>query len=144
MTLEARLEEIERQSLEIEAQFGRPEVASDPDALRRLGREQARVGPVVEAYRRLRAVRIELAGARDVRDHEHDAEMRELAKAEVEHLETEEARLLEELKLLLVPRDPNDDRDVIVEIRAGTGGEEAALFAQQLFRMYKMYGERSR
>ncbi len=143
-TLEQRLDEIERQSREIEAEFSRPEVGSDPDALRRLGKEQTRLAPVVAAYRRLRQVRDELWGAVEVRDHEADGELRELAKEEVERLEAEEARLLHELKLLLLPRDPNDDRDVIIEIRAGTGGEEAALFAAQLFRMYVRYAERRR
>jgi peptide chain release factor 1 len=144
MSLEGRLVEIEAQAREIEAQLSRPEVLADHDALKRYGREAARIAPVVAVSEQLRAVRTELEGARDVREHEGDAEMREMAQEEIERLTAAEAALLERLRLLLLPRDPNDDRDVIIEIRAGTGGEEAALFAAKLFRMYVRYAERHR
>jgi peptide chain release factor 1 len=119
-------------------------VASDPEALRRLGRDLARLEPLVTAWDRLRAVRRELDGARYLRDAEPDGELREMAKEEVRRLEDAEATLVEELRVVLLPRDPYDERNVIVEIRAGTGGEEAALFAAQLFRMYARYAERHR
>jgi peptide chain release factor 1 len=144
VSLDERLIEIEAQSAAIQAELSRPEVHVDPAALKRYGRELARLEPVVAVYRRLRATRAELDGAREVRDHEADSEMRDMARDEVARLEADEARLLEELKVLLLPRDPNDDKDVIIEIRAGTGGEEAALFAAELFRMYLRYADRHR
>ena len=145
MSLDARLAEIEGQWREIQAQLERPEVVSDPESLKRLGREMARIEPVVSVYTELRALRHELAGARDVReDHAAGAEMREMARDEVERLEAAEAELVDRIRLLLLPRDANDERDVIIEIRAGTGGEEAALFAAELYRMYVRYAERHR
>jgi peptide chain release factor 1 len=144
VTLEARLDEIERQSGELQTELSRPEVASDPDALRRLGKELARLEPIVAISRELSDTRSELAGARELRDRDADAELREWARQEVEQLERREQDQLERLKLLLLPRDPNDDRDVIVEIRAGTGGDEAGLFAAELFRMYQRYADRRR
>jgi peptide chain release factor 1 len=144
VTLEARLAEIERQTGELQTELSRPEVASDPDALRRLGKELARLEPIVAISRELSDTRSELSGARELRDRDADAELREWARQEVEQLERREQEQLERLKLLLLPRDPNDDRDVIVEIRAGTGGEEAGLFAAELFRMYQRYADRRR
>ena len=142
MTVEERLGEIERQSREIQAELARPEVASDPAALRRLGKELSRLEPIVSAYQELRRARADLAGAREIRDHDPDAQLREWAKEEVERLEALERQLVERLTVLLLPHDPNDEKDVIIEIRAGTGGEEAALFAAELFRMYAKYAER--
>ena len=144
MTLDARLEGIEEQFGELQGALSRPEVASDPEELRRLGRELRRLEPIVGAYQQLRKVRDELAGAREIRDHEADPELRAWAREEVERLDARETALLEELRVLLLPRDPNDEKDVIVEIRAGTGGEEAALFAAELFRMYAAYAQRHR
>jgi peptide chain release factor 1 len=141
MGLNERLDALERRLMEIESEWTRPEVASDPEQRRTLGREQAQLDPIVAAYRRLRAVRDQLASAREA---EGDPELRELARDEIEQAQTEEQELIGQLRLLLLPRDPNDDKNVIVEIRAGTGGEEAALFAAQLFRMYKRYAERHR
>ena len=100
--------------------------------MRRLGRELARLEPVVAAYRQLEEARRELRGAREMRDAESDDELKQMARDEIDRLEALEARLLEDLRVLLLPRDPNDDRDVILEIRAGAGGEEAALFASEL------------
>lgn len=139
MGLDERLDALERRLTEIEAEWLRPEVAADPEQRRALGREQSQIDPIVETYRRLRAVRAQIAAAREA---ESDPELRELARAELDQAEREEPALTEQLRVLLLPRDPNDDRNVIVEIRAGTGGEEAALFAAQLFRMYKRYSER--
>ncbi len=144
MTLEARLDEIERRLDEIEAEWARPEVASDPETGRRLGREQAQLAPIVANHRALREVRTQLAAARRDRDAESDPEFRELARQVVDELEAREVQLTEELRVQLLPRDPNDDRDVIIEIRAGAGGEEAALFAAELLRMYLRYAERHR
>jgi len=142
MSLDARLEELERRLAEIEAEWSRPEVASDPERSKYLGREQSRLAPVVDNARLLREARAQLEGARRDRDAEADAETREMARQIVDELEAEETRLTEELRLALLPRDPNDDRNVIIELRAGTGGEEAALFAAELFRMYGRYADR--
>ena len=140
--IDTKLAEIARQYDALQEELGRPETATDPAALRRLGKELARLEPVVEAFRRLEATRVELAGARQVRDSASDEELRLLARDEIARLEAQEERLTEELKVLLLPRDPNDERDVIMEIRAGAGGEEAALFAAELLRMYLRYAER--
>jgi len=120
-----------------------PEVASDPSRLTEVGRELAGLEPIVTAIRSWNAVRDELAGAREM-THDPDDEVRAMARDELDTLEKREATLADELKLLLVPRDPNDDRNVIIEIRAGAGGDEAALFAADLFRMYARYAERRR
>jgi peptide chain release factor 1 len=105
----------------------------------------ARLEPVVQAFQKLEATRAELAGAREMRDGgDADPEMKAMVADEIDRLSADEARLLEEMKVLLLPRDPNDDRDVILEIRAGAGGDEAALFAAELYRMYVRYAERHR
>jgi peptide chain release factor 1 len=137
-----KLEEIARQYDGLQADLARPGTIADPAELRRLGRELARLEPVVGAYRRLEAVRAELAGVREIRDREPDDELRALARDEVIRLEAAEAELVGELKVLLLPRDKADDRNVIMELRAGAGGEEAALFAAELLRMYTRYAER--
>jgi peptide chain release factor 1 len=142
--LEAKLAEVAGQYDGLQAELAKPEVVADPDAIRRLGKELARLEPVVAAYRRLGDARHELAGARELRDEASDDEMRTMAREEIDRLEAEESRLVEELKVLLLPRDPADDGDVIMEIRAGAGGEEAALFAGELLRMYLRYAERHR
>ena len=141
MSLDDRLEALEQRLGEIENEWSRPEVAADPDMRRELGREQASIEPVVNVYRRLKVVRAQLAAAHDA---ESDPELRELAHDEIDTAEREETGLVEQIRVLLLPRDPNDDKNVIVEIRAGAGGEEAALFAAQLFRMYNRYAERHR
>ncbi len=140
--LEAKLAEVARQHDELQSELARPEVIADPNQIRRLGKEIARLEPVVAAYRRLAVTRAELAGARELRDETGDEEMRSMAREEVDRLEADETRLVEELKVLLLPRDPADDGNVIMEIRAGAGGEEAALFASELLRMYLRYAER--
>jgi peptide chain release factor 1 len=144
MTLDARLDALEQRLGEIEQEWSRPEVASDPEISRRLGQEQAQISPVVEDYRKLRTAREQLEATRRYRTTESDPEFRDLAAQEIDQLEAEEARLIESLRVHLLPRDPNDERDVIMEIRAGTGGEEAALFAAELYRMYLRYAERHR
>ena len=142
--LDAKLAEVADQYDDLQAQFSLPETSADPDALRRLGRELARLEPVVAAYRQLEEARRELSGAREMRDAESDDELKQMARDEIDRLENLEARLLDDMRVLLLPRDPNDDRDVILEIRAGAGGEEAALFASELYRMYARYADRHR
>jgi len=144
MSLEARLDELERRLTEIEAEWSKPEVAADPGRSKSLGREQARIGPIVENHRRLKVVQEQLEAVRRDLHAESDPELKDLAREIIAENEAEEARLHEELRVQLLPKDPNDDRDVIIEIRGGTGGEEAALFAADLFRMYARYAERKR
>ncbi len=141
--IDAKLVEIAAQYDALNAELSRPETGSDPAALKRLGKELAQLEPVVSAWRELLAARKELAEARDMRDS-GDQEMHDLAQEEVRHLEAREKELIEGLRVLLLPRDPNDEKSVILEIRAGTGGEEAKLFAAELLRMYLRYAERHR
>ncbi|HLX33773.1 MAG TPA: peptide chain release factor 1 [Candidatus Limnocylindrales bacterium] len=141
--LDDRLAEVARQHDEVEAELAKPEVLADPEAIKRLGQDLSRLEPVVRAYRRLLATRKELDGARQLRDGD-DGELRAMAHDEVGRLEHAEAEEVEQLKVLLLPRDPADDGNVILEVRAGAGGEEAALFAGELLRMYIRYAQNHR
>jgi len=129
---------------EISGELAKPEVSSDPDALQRYGREQAEIGDTVSRYEKYLAVNAELAETQTMLDDALDDDMRTFVRDEVRRLEGERDQLLAELRELLRPRDPNDERNVIVEIRAGTGGEEAGLFAGELMRMYTRYAEARR
>jgi peptide chain release factor 1 len=143
--LDARLRDVVSQYDDVQAKLSTPEVSRHPDQLRTLGRELSRLEPVVAAFQKLEATRSELAGARELRETgDADPEMKAMVADEIARLTADEDRLLEDLKVLLLPRDPNDDRDVILEIRAGAGGDEAALFAAELYRMYVRYAERHR
>ena len=137
--LDDKLEGLARQYDEVQAELAKPETSTDPNAIRRLGRELSRMEPAVEAYRRLQEIRRQLAGAHEMRESEHDHDLQAMAQEEIERLTADEERELAALVVLLLPRDPNDDRNVIMEIRAGAGGEEAALFAAELERMYLRY-----
>jgi peptide chain release factor 1 len=138
-----RLREIEARYDELTREMSTPEAATDRGRLEELGRELSRLEPVVAAIRAWNRTREELASTRELA-RDTDDEVRAMARDELETLERREAELAEELRLLLVPRDPNDDRNVILEVRAGTGGEEASLFAADLFRMYARYADRRR
>jgi len=118
------------------------EVGEDYQRAAELGRERAELEPIVERAREYRTALTQLEEARAMFDNEEDAEMRALAKEQVASLEEKIAALESEIKRLLIPKDPRDDRNVIMEIRAGAGGDEAALFAADLFRMYSRYAER--
>jgi peptide chain release factor 1 len=135
-----RLREVEARYEELAGEMSTPEVATDPARLQELGRELARLEPTVTAFRNLVAVRAELEATRELA-RDPDEEVRELVRDELSDLEEREQSLEAELRRLLVPPDPNDERDVILEIRAGAGGDEAALFAADLFRMYTRYAE---
>jgi peptide chain release factor 1 len=136
-----RLEELTRRHEELLALQADPEVAVDRDRSREIAIKLAEIEPVVVAYRKYDAVKRELEGAREVLAEAEDAEMEALAEAEAEDLAERLDNLEQRLKLLLLPADPDDRRNVILEIRAGTGGEEAALFAAELLRMYGRYAE---
>ncbi|MHB8398248.1 MAG: peptide chain release factor 1 [Candidatus Limnocylindrales bacterium] len=142
--IDAKLADLAAQYDAVNAELADPATLADTNALRRLGREAARLEPVVAAYRALEATRRELAGARELRDGGPDDELRAMARDEVDRLSADETRQIEELKVVLLPRDPNDDKNVIIEIRAGAGGEEAGLFAAELLRMYLRYAEQHR
>lgn len=118
-----------------------PDVYSDPAAYAKLAREQKEIEPVVEAYRKYEKARNDMEEAKALLD---DPEFKEMAQEEHDLAEAEMERMEEELKMLLLPRDPNDSKNVIIEIRGGAGGDEAALFANSLFRMYNMYAESKR
>lgn len=139
--MESRLRQALARAEEVAHSLADPDVARDPSQLRSLGREHARLAPIVKASERLARLKDDLEQAREMAQ-EADPELVALAKADLARLPSEIAALEAELYELLIPRDPHDDRDAIVEIRAGTGGDEAGLFAAELARMYTRYAER--
>ena len=140
-----RIQEVERRYEEISSLLADPEVIGDPNRLREISREHSQLSETMEAVRKHQALESELSDAREMlAEAGADPELRALATGEAERLEVELSTTAEALKLLLLPRDPLDDRDAVVEIRAGTGGDEAALFAGDLFRMYTRYAESRR
>jgi peptide chain release factor 1 len=136
-----RLAEIEKRYQELSSEMARPEVASDIRRLQTLAQERAGVEDLVAKYRQYKATAKSLKETRAMLSDDLDEEMRVLVKQEIGSLEAKKERLLSELRLGLLPRDANDERDVIMEIRAGAGGDEAALFAADLFRMYSRYAQ---
>ena len=143
MNIEPKLQAIEKEFLDIEERMGDPATASDPRALQDLGKKRAQLEPVVEKYRAYRAAVASIAEARDLLKG-GDPEIAELAREELSELEPQIENFEKELTILLLPKDPNDEKSVIVEIRAGVGGDEAALFAADLYRMYTRFCERQR
>ena len=137
-----RLEAIARRYREIESEMGRPEVASDHEQLTKLAREQRSLRETFETYEAFKRARADSESAHEMLRHEKDPEMQEYVRAEERRASAKVAELEEKLKELLLPKDPNDDRDVVVEIQGAEGGEEAALFAADLFRMYQKWAER--
>jgi peptide chain release factor 1 len=137
-----RLDGIARRYREIESEMGRPEVASDHEQLTKLAREQRSLRDTVQTYDSYRRARQEFESARELQKNERDPEMQEYFRAEEHRASAQLTDLDEKLKVLLLPKDPNDDRDVVVEIQGAEGGEEAALFAGDLFRMYTKWAER--
>jgi len=137
-----RLDGIARRYREIESEMGRPEVASDHAQVTKLAREQRALRDTVQTYDDYRKARQEFDSARELQKNERDSEMQEYLRAEEHRASAQLAELDEKLKVLLLPKDPNDDRDVVVEIQGAEGGDEAALFAGDLFRMYTKWAER--
>ena len=136
-----QLEIIDRRYQELNEQMAAPEVASDLQQLQALAQERASIEDVVAKYREYKDTTKSLEETRGMLSDGLDEEMTELVKQEIEELESQQDRLLQEIKLALVPKDPNDDKDIIMEIRAGAGGDEASLFAADLFRMYSRYAQ---
>ncbi|EIR9714035.1 peptide chain release factor 1 [Listeria monocytogenes] len=136
-----RLQAVEDRYDELNELLSDPDVVSDPKRLRDLSKEQSSITATVETYREYKNVNEQINETKELLGEKLDDEMREMAKEEFAELQKEKADLEERLKLLLVPKDPNDDKNVILEIRGAAGGDEAALFAGDLFRMYSKYAE---
>ena len=137
-----KLEQIEARYEELTREMASPDVMSDYAAYTKLAKQHRGLGEVVKKYRELKSLKEEMSGARELLDTADDEEMREMARTEVDSLQSRVGQTEEELKLLLIPTDPNDEKNVILEIRAGTGGDEATLFAAEMLRMYQRYSER--
>jgi len=139
----SQLDEVEKRYEELTSLMGDPSVAGDPKRYAEVAKEQAGLTKTVEVWRTYRGLKEELENARELLG-DNDPDMREMAKEEISTLEPQLGPLEAELKLLLLPKDPNDEKNVLLEIRAGTGGDEASLFAANLFRMYTRYAEARR
>jgi len=136
-----KLKAAEEKYISMEAALADPAIFSDNEKYATLMKEYKSLSPIIEKYREYKSTDAELSDLKEMLDGSLEADMREMVSEEYKLTQKSVADLLEELKILLLPRDPNDDKNVIVEIRAGAGGEEAALFAAVLYRMYSMYAE---
>ena len=136
-----KLEDLVLRLEEVLNQLSEPDVASDAERFRKLMKEQSDLTPIVDVYKEYRQNQQNIEESLMLLDEESDEEMRELAKEELNESKANVEKLEEKLKILLLPKDPNDDKNVIVEIRAGAGGDEAALFAAEIYRMYVHYAE---
>jgi len=139
-----KLEQIAQRYEELTQELSSPELLSNPSAYAKAAKQHRSLGEVVQKYQAWRGLKNELVGARELLDTSDDDEMREMARLELETLQTKLDDTEKELKLLLIPSDPNDEKNVILEIRAGTGGDEATLFAAEMVRMYSRYAEKQR
>ena len=136
-----RLDDMLRHYEELMLELNNPSVAEDQRKFRKLMKEQADLAPIVDAYKQYKQAKQDVEDSLTLLDEESDEEMKELAKEELADAKKRIEELEQELKILLLPKDPNDEKNVIVEIRAGAGGDEAALFASELYRMYVHYAE---
>jgi peptide chain release factor 1 len=139
-----KLEQIVSRYEELTEELSSPELLSNPSAYAKAAKQHRTLGEVVQKYQEWKGLKNELTGARELFDTSDDDEMREMARLELETLQTKLDDSEKELKLLLIPSDPNDEKNVILEIRAGTGGDEATLFAAEMVRMYSRYAEKQR
>src|SRR5436190_4331823 len=137
-----RLEQIEARYEELTNELSSPELLSNQAAYAKAAKQHRSLGEIVEKYRSWKSLKEQLAGAQELLETTDDPEMHEMARLEIESLRERVETNETELKLLLVPTDPNDEKNVILEIRAGTGGDEATLFAAEMLRMYSRYAER--
>ena len=136
-----KLEDLLHHYEELMNTLSEPDVANDPNRFRKLMKEQSDLQPIVDAYKEYKACKQTIEDSLAILDEESDEEMRELAKEELNEAKSRLGELEQKLKILLLPKDPNDDKNIILEIRAGAGGDEAALFASELYRMYVNYAE---
>ena len=134
-----KLEDLVKRLDEVMQELSEPDVVSDQNRFRNLMKEQNELAPIVEKYKEYKEAKQTIEDSVEMLEEEHDEEMRELLKEELSEAKKNVEQYEEELKVLLLPKDPNDDKNVIVEIRAGAGGDEAALFAAEIYRMYKTY-----
>ena len=139
-----RLEDLLIRYEELMSELREPDVANNPERFRKLMKEQSDLTPIVEAYKEYKQCKQNIEDSLAMLDEETDEEMKELAKEELNDSKARVEELEQKLKILLLPKDPNDDKNVIVEIRAGAGGDEAALFAAEIYRMYVHYAESRR
>ena len=139
-----KLEDLLIRFEEIMGELNEPDVTANQERFRALMKEQSDLTPIVEAYREYKKCNQDIEDSLMMLDEENDPDMREMLKEELNSAKTRVSELEEELKILLLPKDPNDEKNVIVEIRAGAGGDEAALFAAEIYRMYVRYAERQR
>lgn len=139
-----KLEEVERRYEILSHLLGQPTVISNQEEFQKIAREYAELGRVVDLYRKLKKLEGEIEESRGLLDSEEDEEMKRLAREEVSRLAEERQRVEQDLRASLLPKDPNDEKNIILEIRAGTGGDEAGLFAADLFRMYSKFAEKNR
>src|SRR6266481_7021667 len=141
LTLTEKLNQLGTRYDELTQQLSTSEVASDSARYQKLAKQHSELEEIVQKHREYKQIEKDLAGAHEMVVESEDADMRHMAQEEEKQLTERRNAIERELKLLLLPKDPNDDKSVIVEIRAGTGGDEAALFAGELFRMYSRYAE---
>ena len=139
-----KLEDLIHHYEELMNLLSEPDVANDANRFKKLMKEQSDLAPIVETYKEYKNCKQNIEDSLAILDEESDEEMRELAKEELKESKEQVEELEQKLKILLLPKDPNDDKNVIVEIRAGAGGDEAALFAYEIYRMYVKYAERNR
>ena len=139
-----KLEQIESHYEQLTQELSSPELLANPSAYGKAAKQHRALGEIVQKYQQWKSLKTELAGARELYETSDDEEMREMARLEMETLGTRVEETDKELKVLLIPSDPNDEKNVILEIRAGTGGDEATLFAAEMLRMYGRYAERQR
>ena len=139
-----KLEELNKKYLEVEGELSKPETVSDLDLFKKLNKEYKSLGKIVEAYQQHKTTMVGIDEAKKIIETEKDEEFREIAKKELDVLLIKKTEEEEALKVLLIPKDPNDEKNVILEIRAGTGGDEAAIFAGDLLRMYQLYSEKNK
>ncbi|MCK8059877.1 MULTISPECIES: peptide chain release factor 1 [unclassified Fusibacter] len=135
---------LEEKFIDLEYKISDPEIINNQNEWQKFMKEHADIAPIINVYREFKQVMSGIEEAKEILETEKDEEMRELAKMELKDNEERELELREELRLLLLPKDPNDDKNVIVEIRAGAGGDEAGLFAGELQRLYMRYAEKNR
>ncbi len=137
-----KLEEVERRYEDLHHLLGQPEVINNQDELQKAAKEYAELGKVVDLYRKLKKLEVGIKDSQDLILYEEEEEMKRLAKEELNRLVEEKGKVEGSLKMALLPKDPNDEKNILLEIRAGTGGEEAGLFASDLFRMYAKVAEK--
>ncbi|MCF8295042.1 MAG: PCRF domain-containing protein, partial [Bacteroidales bacterium] len=136
-----KLQTVKLRFEEIGQQINDPQVIADMKRFVQMNKEFKNLEPIVKAYNEFKNVNDNLVFSRQVLNEEKDDEMRDMAKGEIDELQKRQEELVEEIKLLLIPKDPQDDKNAVLEIRAGTGGDEASIFAGDLFRMYSKYSE---